>query len=137
MEIFVYPLFIPNPGGFRISTIKTRVWAVLYQKEIDQSVAGIHISMIQTRFLEIFVSAQHRPESLSFTVSTNNTNEVSQCLPTTPTAIQQDAQEEEIRGRRKKRKTKEQRDAEALEQLTLKMRKYTVLEECTLLEPNF
>ena len=43
----------------------------------------------------------------------DNANKVSQCLPTT--AIQQDAQEEEIRGRRKKRKTKEQRDAEALE----------------------
>ena len=44
-----------------------------------------------------------------------------QCLSTTPTTIHQDAQEVEIRGRRKERNTTEQRDEEALERLTLKM----------------
>ena len=43
----------------------------------------------------------------------DNANKISQCLPTTTS--QQDRQEEEIRGRRKKRKTKEQRGAKALE----------------------
>ena len=47
----------------------------------------------------------------------DNANEVSKC-PSTPTTIQQDAQEVEIRGRRKERKTKEQIDEEALERLT-------------------
>ena len=51
--------------------------------------------------------------SSKYHIIPDNANKVSQCLPTT--TIQQDAQEEEIRGRRKKRKTKEQRDAEALE----------------------